>query len=111
MQTILARALDGDNYALMASLDLSAAFDVVDVELLLKRLQIIGLPDDLVSLIRNWLSERYYHVNVDGSNSYIHLSLVGMVQGSILGPILYALFVAPLFDLENFPLMQMTITL
>ena len=57
LQTVLARALDGNNYALMASLDLSAAFDVVNVELLLKRLQIIGLPDDLVSPIRNWLSE------------------------------------------------------
>ena len=37
----------------MASLDLSATFDVANVELFLKRLEIIGLPGDLISLIRN----------------------------------------------------------
>ena len=44
--------------ALMASLDLSAAFDVVNIELLLKRLVIIGLPSDVTDLIGIWLSKR-----------------------------------------------------
>ena len=43
IQYLIARALDDDEYALMASLDLSSAFDVVNVELLLKRLRIMGL--------------------------------------------------------------------
>ena len=51
IQSLLARSLDDDNFALMASLDLSSAFDVVDVELLLERLQILGIPDDLVTLL------------------------------------------------------------
>ena len=38
IQSILTRALDQDNYALMSSIDLSAAFDVVNIKLLLKRL-------------------------------------------------------------------------
>ena len=101
LQSLIARAVDGDSYALMASLDLSAAFDVVNVELLLKRLKIIGLPDDLIILVRNWLSIRYFYVTVDGNNSYIYGCGVGTVQGSILGPILYALFVSPLLDLEK----------
>jgi hypothetical protein len=36
----------------MANLDLSAAFDVVAVNLLLKRLNIVGLPDDLIELVK-----------------------------------------------------------
>ena len=36
----------------MASLDLSAAFDVVNTALLLKRLKIIGLPEDVIRLIK-----------------------------------------------------------
>ena len=36
-QTVLARALDENNYALMSSLDLSSAFDVVNIELLVVR--------------------------------------------------------------------------
>ena len=104
IQSLIASALDGDSYALMASLDLSAAFDVVDVQLLLKRLEIIGLPDDILILVRNWLSSRYFYVDIDGKSSYIHETDVGTVQGSILGPVLYALFVSPILDLEKLTL-------
>ena len=38
----------------MASIDLSAAFDIVNVDLLLKRLKKVGLPDDVVGLIEVW---------------------------------------------------------
>ena len=104
LQTILARALDDGNYAIMASLDLSAAFDVVNVGLLLKRMKIVGIPDDIIELVKNWLTERYFYVSIDGNNSYVHLSGVGTVQGSILGPVLYAIFVSPLFDLVKLTL-------
>ena len=43
-QSLIAGALDDDNYVALASLDLSAAFDIVDVGLLLKRLQINKIP-------------------------------------------------------------------
>ena len=104
LQSVIARALDDDEYVLMSSLDLSSAFDVVNVQLLIKRLNIIGLPNDIVSLIINWLSSRYFYVSIDGECSYIHTVGVGTVQGSILGPILYAMFVSPLFDLANMTL-------
>ena len=101
LQSILSHSLDQNNYALMASLDLSAAFDVVNIELLLKRLKIIGLPADLCKLIRIWLENRLFYVTIDGCNSYLTATNAGTVQGSILGPILYAIFVSPLFDIEN----------
>ena len=104
IQSILTRSLDDDNFVLMASLDLSSAFDVVNSGFLLKRLEILGLPDDLVTLIREWLTNRYFYVSIDDSNSFVHSSNVGTVQGSILGPILYAIFVSPLFDLAKLTL-------
>ena len=104
LQSLLARALDGGEYALMATLDLSSAFDVVDVELLIRRIRIVGLPNDMVSLISEWLTTRYFYVGLDVGNSYIHRTGVGTVQGSILGPILYALFVSPIFDLAKLTL-------
>ena len=91
-------------YALMASLDLSAAFDVVNVELLLKRMRIIGLLPDLVQLISIWLTNRYFYVSIDGGSSIIHKYNVGTVQGSILGPILYGIYVSPLLDLTDITL-------
>ena len=102
IQSIISRALDNSEIALMSSLDLSAAFDVVNIDLLMKRLSIIGLPEDITSLIKVWLSERSYYVTVDGSSSILYDLLLGTVQGSILGPVLYAIFVSPLFDLEDF---------
>ena len=85
----------------MASLDLSAAFDLVNIRLLLKRLKIVGLPDDVIDLVRVWLTDRFFYVSVNGNNSILFDLICGTVQGSILGPILYAIFVAPLFDLSD----------
>ena len=99
LQSVLARALDNNNFAIMSSIDLSAAFDVVNIELLIKRLIIIGLPNDIIDLLKLWLTERFYYVGLDSGNSYVRTSYTGTIQGSILGPILYAMYVSPLLDL------------
>ena len=95
----VARALDNDEFVLVASLDLSSVFDVVNIDLLMKRLVILGLPNDVTSLIEVWLRNRSYYVSIDGENSILHDLLLGTVQGSVLGPVLYAMFVSPLFDI------------
>ena len=100
IQSLLSRALDQNNYAIMASLDLSAAFDVINVNLLIERLKIMGLPADIVDLIRAWLSTRHCYVTVNNDCSDFWTSNTGTVQGSILGPFLYAIYVSPLFDLK-----------
>ena len=100
LQSMIANALNDDQFGMVASLDLSSAFDVVNIDLLLKRLKIIGLPDDVISLIEVWLKNRSFYVSLDGENSILFDLLLGTVQGSILGPILYALYISPLFDLE-----------
>ena len=51
LQSLITRALDDDNYVAMAGIDFSAAFDIVDVDLLIKRLAILGLPSDVIRLI------------------------------------------------------------
>ena len=55
LQSIFSRAIDEKNYVAVASLDLSAAFDVVDRSLLNERLKIMGLPCDLIKLIKESL--------------------------------------------------------
>jgi hypothetical protein len=67
------------------------------MKLLLKILKIIVLPDDIIDLIATWLNNRPFYVSLDGENSYIDNIFLGMVHGSILGPILYTSFVATLF--------------
>ena len=57
--------------ALMASLDLSSAFDVVNVELIIKRFNIIGIPSNVVSLIKTWLKHRLFYVLIDDNKSHM----------------------------------------
>ena len=104
IQSLIARAVDSDMSVLMASLDLSAAFDVMNIGLLLDRLKITGMLTDVIELIDIWLGGRYFYVNIDGHNSFVRASEAGTVQGSILGPILFSLFVSLLLDLVKITL-------
>ena len=101
LQSLISRKMDENKFAAMASLDLSAAFDLVDLDLLSKRIRIMGLPDDIRDLLKIWLENRFYYVQANGVNSIMKQTNVGTVQGSILGPILYALFIKPLYDIEK----------
>ena len=101
LQYKIATALDNNEYAATVSLDLSAAFDVVNHELLIKRLQILGLPEKIINLLRHWLQNRFMYVNVNGSCSIFTKILAGTLQGSCLGPILFALFISPMYDISD----------
>ena len=61
---MIARVLDRGKYSIMAILELTAAYDMVNVELLIWRLKIVGLPEDVFSLVEIWLKGRSYYVNV-----------------------------------------------
>jgi hypothetical protein len=52
--------LDDDVYALLASLDSSLAFDVVEINLQLQIIKVLGLPSDVVGLVEVWLSNRFF---------------------------------------------------
>jgi hypothetical protein len=93
--------MDQDQYVAMASLDLSAAFHVVNVDLLLVRLRKVGLPTDIINLLESWLKDRQCYVELRNSCSQYFDSDEGTVQGSILGPVLFSLFMSPLLEKED----------
>jgi hypothetical protein len=51
LQFRISRALNAGKYGLVPCLDLSSTFNVVNVNLLIKRLKIMGLPIDIIELI------------------------------------------------------------
>ena len=55
----------------------------------------MGLPDDIVLLLRSWLKNRSAFVEVNGEYSEYFDVPNGSVQGSSLGPVLFNLYVAP----------------
>ena len=71
---------------------------MVNIGLLLKRMEIMGLPSDVLALIRSWLLERKAYVEVDGECSELFDVMAGTVQGSVLGPVLFNLFIRPMLE-------------
>jgi len=101
LQANIAESLDDNCYVAVASLDLSAAFDVINTVLLMKRLEKIGIPGDMLKILESWLTDRTAYVEVSGTcSSYFRVNC-GTVQGSILGPVLFNLFIGPLIRAEK----------
>ena len=72
--------------------DLSAAFDLVSPSLLIKKLQVYGLEDDIINWISSYLTQRYQSVWIDHVYSNFLENSIGVPQGSILGPLLFLIF-------------------
>ena len=96
----LALAVDNHGAALLVLLDLSAAFDTIDHEVLLGRLQQrYGVEGSALAWLGSYLKERKQCIMIDSARSQDEQLLYGVPQGSVLGPLLFASYVSPLGDI------------
>ena len=86
-------SIENGNMAGVMMIDLSAAFDLVDHPLLLQKLELLGFDQSAVVWMWSYLTGRSQCVYVDGKFSEFLAVSVGVPQGSVLGALLYILFV------------------
>ena len=95
------KALDNHQSAAAVLMDLSKAFDCLPHNLLIEKLRAYGLAPDAINLLSSYLSDRVQQV-IRGSHTSTWENIIkGVPQGSILGPLLFNVFLNDIFFFVN----------
>ena len=97
---VLTLGLDNKKVALLVLLDLSAAFDTIDHDLLINRCEkLFGISGIPLAWLRSYMNGRSQKVIIGQSSSSARALMCGVPQGSVLGPLLFIMYTTPLGQL------------
>ena len=86
------KEMDQNRIPINIYLDLSKAFDTLDHNILLNKLEYYGLKDNSLSLLNSYLSNRSQYVVFNNCHSDTISITCGVPQGSVLGPLLFIIY-------------------
>ena len=77
----------------MILIDLQKAFDTINHDILINKMEFLGFSKNVIYWFRSYLSNRRFIVNLNNTFSEPGHLLCGVPQGSILGPLLFLLYI------------------
>ena len=94
--------IDNRNISLSVFMDLSKAFDTLDHQILLKKLNYYGIEGTALAWFSSYLIGRQQYVELDGASSSLMPLSTGVPQGSILGPLLFLIYMNDIPNANDF---------
>lgn len=95
----LVKIVDESKCGILVMLDLSAAFDTVDHDILLEDLKALGIEEGALMWFNSYLKDRLQSVHISSDSSEIKNLKRGVPQGSILGPTLFNIYTTELSNI------------
>ena len=100
-QNKITQAIDKKKIALLLLVDFSKAFDMVEHDILLRKLEHYGVRGVHLRWFASYLHNRKQYVNIDNASSEKHLIKYAVPQGSILGPTLFIVYINDLPEISK----------